>query len=410
MNTIQKICFAIIIILFFGLDSKITSSLAACPIQSLHKADSPVAFVRTDQGGSSGLGISPSPNRDSARFPSIINLLPHANNSSVNLLLINQDYSNGTTGKQQKITDPNPALGFYTTHTLIDAMSISVITSTQQIYLPLVLQNYPIIETGKIVFFSDRDGNNEIYSMKYDGTDVTRLTNNPSEDLSPVWSPDGSKIVFHSNRDGQFEIYQMNADGSGQTPITSMTHCYDPQWSPDGSRITFYTRQSNNNIINTMDPDGTNLLQVTDPAVSGYSPYWSPDGLRIAFFSARTTPGIYVIDADGTDQSLLLAGGDIAYFAWSPDGKRLALSKTVAPMYNIDLFVYDIITGTTTRLTNTTLNHNSVNWSPEGRYLIFNSNRDDINNFEIISMTSDGNNITNLTNNPAGDSVPDWTR
>ena len=159
-----------------------------------------------------------------------------------------------------------------------------------------------------------------------------------------------------------------------------------------------------------MDPDGTDLFQVTDPAMSGYDPYWSPDGLRIAFYSTRTTAGIYVIDADGTDQSLLLASSDIVYFAWSPDGTRMALSKTVTPGYNFDLFVYDINTGVTTRLTNTQINHNFVDWSPEGVHLIFSSNRDDISNFEIYSMTSYGDYITNISNNPAGDAEPDWVK
>lgn len=281
---------------------------------------------------------------------------------------------------------------------------------TPMVYLPLVIKNYSSVETGKIVFVSNRDGNDEIYSMNYDGSGVTRLTNNTFEDSSPDWSPDGSKIVFDSNRSGEYEIYVMDANGGNQTKITTMTHNYVPQWSPDGTRIAFYTRQSNNNIIYTMDPDGSDLFQVTDPALSGYDPYWSPDGLRIAFFSSRTTAGIYVIDTDGTDQTLMLASNDIGYFAWSPDGTKLALSKTVPPNYNFDLFVYYIGSGITTRLTDTTLNHLSVDWSPEGRHLIFHSNRENLFNFEIYTMTANGSDITNISNNPAADSQPDWVK
>jgi TolB protein len=57
--------------------------------------------------------------------------------------------------------------------------------------------------------------------MNADGTGQTRLTNNPSWDDSPSWSPDGNKIAFDSARDGNGEIYIMNADGTGQTRLTN---------------------------------------------------------------------------------------------------------------------------------------------------------------------------------------------
>lgn len=41
----------------------------------------------------------------------------------------------------------------------------------------------------RIVFQSDRDGNPEIYVMNADGSGLTRLTDDPANDLSPAWSP-----------------------------------------------------------------------------------------------------------------------------------------------------------------------------------------------------------------------------
>ncbi len=72
---------------------------------------------------------------------------------------------------------------------------------------------------GKILFQSNRDGNEEIYSMNPDGSDQTNLTKNPANDLDPAVSPDGAKIAFASTRDGDnAEVYRMNAlDGSSQT-------------------------------------------------------------------------------------------------------------------------------------------------------------------------------------------------
>lgn len=86
---------------------------------------------------------------------------------------------------------------------------------------------------GKIAFASDRDGNDEIYVMNADGSNQHRLTDNPTRDWDPAWSPDGMKIAFVSYRDGNAEIYVMNADGSNQHRLTnSPTWDWFPAWSP----------------------------------------------------------------------------------------------------------------------------------------------------------------------------------
>src|SRR5215211_1632578 len=49
---------------------------------------------------------------------------------------------------------------------------------------------------GQIAFVSLRDGNDEIYVMNADGSGQTRLTDDPANNLSPSWSPDGERIAF----------------------------------------------------------------------------------------------------------------------------------------------------------------------------------------------------------------------
>ena len=74
---------------------------------------------------------------------------------------------------------------------------------------------------AKIAFYTNRDGNDEVYLMNADGTGLVNLTNNAALDIEPAWSPDGSKIAFATNRDGNFEVYVMKADGTGLVNLTN---------------------------------------------------------------------------------------------------------------------------------------------------------------------------------------------
>ena len=83
-----------------------------------------------------------------------------------------------------------------------------------------------------IAFTSNRDGNNEIYLMKADGTLQTRITNNSAVDMWPEWSPDGQKIAFISDRNGSLDIFIMNSDGTEPVCLTPGSDGFDgyPAW------------------------------------------------------------------------------------------------------------------------------------------------------------------------------------
>lgn len=77
-----------------------------------------------------------------------------------------------------------------------------------------------IPKQSQIAFCSDRDGDFDIYTMDADGRNQWRVTNNPSWDGDPEWSPSGEKIVFMSERDGNKEIYVIDADGKNPHNLT----------------------------------------------------------------------------------------------------------------------------------------------------------------------------------------------
>ena len=159
-------------------------------------------------------------------------------------------------------------------------------------------------EAGRIAFRSDRDGNFEIYSMNFDGSDVTNLTKNRSADLLPAWSPDGTKIAFDSNRDIVRQIFVMNDDGSDAQSLTGRnTRASLPAWSSDGQRIAFdfdLARDGNRDVY-VMDSTGGNQVRVTSDPADDWWASWSPDGNQIAFTSRRDgNAEIYVTNADGT--------------------------------------------------------------------------------------------------------------
>ena len=76
-------------------------------------------------------------------------------------------------------------------------------------------------DATKITFFSDRDGNYEIYIMNENGENLQRVTSNPADDLNPVFSPDGTKILFHSDRMGNYDIFEADLTQKNETATIS---------------------------------------------------------------------------------------------------------------------------------------------------------------------------------------------
>ncbi len=75
----------------------------------------------------------------------------------------------------------------------------------------------------KIIFVSDKNGSEDVYSMNLDGSELVQLTDHPGKDNYPAVSPDGKKIAYTSDINGTWQIMVMNWDGTDETQLTSQS-------------------------------------------------------------------------------------------------------------------------------------------------------------------------------------------
>lgn len=263
--------------------------------------------------------------------------------------------------------------------------------------------------TTKLAFTSDRDGNFEIYTMIPNGANQTRLTNNAAADTHPSFSPDGTKIAFTSDRDGNEEIYVMNANGTSQTRLTDdPASDSQPTWSPDGTRIVFQSNRGGSLDIFVMSATGGGATQLTNSPGFDIDPAFSPTGTKIAFTSSRDGNfEIYSMNANGTGQTRLTNN---LFFEgrpdFSPDGTKIAFNRNVPSnggfTKQVMLMNADGTNGTV--LTSAGANGNPA-FSPDGKRIFFDSTRN-LPGTEIFAMAADGSNEIRITNNTFGDTTP----
>ncbi|HLE41810.1 MAG TPA: hypothetical protein VI956_09900 [Nitrospirota bacterium] len=216
----------------------------------------------------------------------------------------------------------------------------------------------------------------DIFIANVDGSDLTRLTDNPKYDAEPVVSSDGKQIVFGSQREGNFDIYIMNADGSNVRRLTDQTGYNGGPWfSPDGGKIAWRAWypgtkaekaqwrdcMEKNYILAfpldlwVMDVDGSNKKMVLHNGATNFAPSWHPDGKRLIFSSNMDdwrkdikqyghNFEIYIINIDGTGLERITYNTVFDSFPmFSPDGRKLAWASNRNPQKprETDIFIAD---------------------------------------------------------------------
>ena len=270
-------------------------------------------------------------------------------------------------------------------------------------------------ETGndlRIVFVSNRLGNEEIYVMTQAGESgpVTNLTNNPARDWNPAWSPQGDRLIFNSDRDGRDTLYIMDADGTNVRPLFpgETFQDYDAAWSPDGSKIVFISNRATlGREIFIANSDGSDVQPFTDDGKLKGDPVWSPDGEEIVYWEVQNETGeIFLfrrpIDSD-TIQLIASDGPANGSAVWVEDTIYFDSNRRDEMWY---IFSMEPDGARPRRISTEDVNSGRVSPSPDGSRLAFVTDRDD--NDEIYIMNADGSGLARLTNNRFSDHSPAW--
>ncbi len=271
-------------------------------------------------------------------------------------------------------------------------------------------------QPSTVVFFTNRDGNDEIYLMDFQRGLDHNLTRHPAWDAAPARSPDGRRIAFTSLRDGNQELYLMDADGGNLLRLTNnATRDIFPAWSPDSERIAFSSDRDGNWEIYVMNADGSNPLRLTTDPLEDTRPAWSPDGQSLIFVSYRWRNwAIYRLDVACFDkpatcdsQLTRLTDARVRNLepAFSPDGQYI-LSVSDRWVRNFEIFRMDTDGDNLIQLSDNPAWDANPIWTADGCCIIFDSTRDGKDNRELYIMNADGSNVRRLTINPARDSDP----
>jgi TolB protein len=267
----------------------------------------------------------------------------------------------------------------------------------------------PVFST-RVAFVSNRDGNDEIYIMDYDGANQTRITFNKVKDYMPAWSPDQRSIAFTSYRRGNADLFIRNIYDGKETLVSGKGTNYAPAFSPDGKKLAFCSTMSEdgNAEIYAMDLGTMKTKRLTYNSAIDTAPSWSPTGREIAFTSDRTgqgAPQIYIMDAEGSNVRKVSFGGNYHDApAWSPTGDRIAYVSRVDNEF--DIYILNLRTNQISKLTESNARNESPSWSPDGRHIVFTSNMS--GSLQLYTIDYDGANLRRLTDR-GENKLANWT-
>lgn len=195
---------------------------------------------------------------------------------------------------------------------------------------------------------------------------------------SGVWSPDSKWIAFSGHQGDKGGLFVLRPDGSAVTFLAEPHGTNSPlpgmgneiSWSPDSKQIAF--------VSSTPDPRAAEASG--DPMVITRYLYKPDAGEGMTRFNDNQRLHIFVVDVT-TKQVRQLTQGDFDEHSvdWSPDGKKILFGSNREPnqdeFFNYDLFTLNVADGSIQRLTATEYNEYDAIWSPDGKQIAYRGTR-----------------------------------
>ena len=198
-----------------------------------------------------------------------------------------------------------------------------------------VVRSGDVSPDGQWVVFDTSAPQEDLFVVRADGSGLRQLTDDPFRDRIPRWSPDGRRILFYSDRGGKYEAWSLPVEGGAAKQLTNVPgkRLFDPVWSPDSRRLICSLEFRGPYVIDLANAAAPPRLllpleEAEDFAVSS----WSPDGRRLAGFD-RASRIVLFSFATGRREVLPEKGEDVA---WLPDGRSLVYLRGGA-VWSLDL-------------------------------------------------------------------------
>lgn len=264
----------------------------------------------------------------------------------------------------------------------------------------------------RVVFVSNRDGDFEIVSINPDArftqASADPITNNDTDDLQPSVSGDGNRLAIVREVNGNHDIFWLDKVTQEIRPaVTGRADDVDPAWAPLGDKLAYASNRDGDYEIYIFDPATDETIQVTDNNTDDRAPAWSPDMTKLVF-SADDGRKLVGVDLS-TDEEIIFAEEGTTNRApdWAANGMQIVFASDRDEAGNVEIYLLTLPTREVTRLTDRAGTDDEPVFSPDDRFILFQSDSGN-GNLDLWIIAVDGSLLRQVTRERADDRSPDW--